>query len=170
MAKITIGYAIGVVLIAATAVWQFSVAATLRTENVQLQQKLISKASVELTTMKQACSDRSQRYFTVLGYSESEAKNGTNTTFRDHYNIRLGRCLMTMDSTSYIKGDEIVQKNLIDTDEKTDFGQYAWTSSIKKRPYDVFLLQCKMSPPAKAETVCHSTEEYDNYINHMLSD
>ncbi len=91
------------------------------------------------------------------------------TTFQNHYSERPGRCLMTVESTGFKDGREVITKSLIDTDERKTFGAYGWVSSDIKKFYEQKPIQCTISPPGKPEGYCHTTEEYNDCVKGMLS-
>jgi hypothetical protein len=76
---------------------------------------------------------------------------------------------MTLEATSFNGGHEVVSKSLIDTDEHTSFGEYAWVSSDTKKAYEQRPMQCAITPPDAAESSCHSTDEYEAYLTEMLA-
>lgn len=114
--KVLLCLAVGYVLGLAT--WEVGVASGLRTQIVEMRHELTERHSAELAAAALSCAARSQRYFTALGYSESQAQDNAFTSFRNHYSRRLGRCLMTIESTSYKISKPVTTKTLFDTDEQ----------------------------------------------------
>jgi hypothetical protein len=169
MAKLVGFAAVGGVVLAALCGWQYKANEDAQRRITLLQQQLSEKGAAQFVATKQSCSDRSQRYFTSLGYDESKADGGTFATFQNHFSARLGRCLMTLEITSYPSGRQVISKSLIDTDEHRSFGEYSWVMSDTKKYYEQKPTSCTLSPPTKPEKNCFSTDEYDEYVKEMLA-
>ena len=169
MAISTSAAAVGGLILVGVAFWQFNGANDAQREVANLKRQLMSHQVADIEMAKHVCADRSQRYFTTLGYDESKLSDDTSTTFQNHYNVRLRRCLMTIESTSYKPPKPVTTKTLIDTDERKVFGNYAWVASTTKKYWDQPPIQCVLSPPDRPESTCHSTDEYDAFVTDLLS-
>lgn len=170
------GAIVGGLVLVGLASWQYKTAqyahlqiAALRQQVGSLRHRLTDKSNSDYDVQRHACSNRSQYYFTSLGYRENETKANGSSTFQNHYSRRLGRCLMTLETSSFTGGREVITKILIDTDERQTFGDYTWVSSDTQKYYEQKPMQCHLTPPDKDESYCHSTDQYDEFVKDMLS-
>lgn len=161
--------ALGLALLAST---QLSNIHKLQAANLELTAKLTDKADKDAAEAKVVCSDRAQAVFQSMGYSD-KGDGGVSAldgqTYTNHYNPLLKRCLMELTITGFSSGTEVIQRSFFDADERTDFGEYSWVASATKKYWEQKPVQCKMTPPGKEKSFCHSTEEWEAYVKSLMT-
>lgn len=144
----------------------------LRTDNAALVARMSNTSQRALLASKAACTDRAERVFRLLGYSENSNGGASGLdaeTFTNHYSVKLKRCLMTVEITNWQNAHEVISKFLMDADERKTFGQMVWVSSDTKKFYEQKPMQCSMTPPDAPEGICETTEQYDEFVKSYMT-
>jgi hypothetical protein len=111
-----------------------------------LTSKLADKVARENLELQQKCAQQAEKIFMQLGYRMDRPTLGISATYQSHYNAKLGKCFMTLDSTG--AGDH---RFLFDAYEQREYAEYM---AMPAR------LNCKLIPSSGRETLCKSEEEY----------
>lgn len=112
---------------------------------------------------------RAAELYRRLGYDETGAGAPKQSSdFNDHYNTTLHRCLIAIEVTSFQGSQEVINKFLLDVDEKRAFGELMWMSSDTKKYWEQKPVTCEMKPPDKDNSFCKSTDEYDAYVDELM--
>jgi hypothetical protein len=86
--------------------------------------------------------------------------------FTNHYNERLNKCFIAIQSTSVDKVASHVYMSLSDAYEGKQYAEYSWFNPIDsgKKYWEVAPVLCKVTMPSGQEIECKSSDEYDQLI------
>ena len=122
----------------------------------------------QLQSAKQDCSNQSERYFGILGYSEnSNTIEPFIASFVDHFSEKYNRCIMvvTLNYLTLGSNSEII----FDVNERVDMGDYSWSPSQTKKYWQQKPRQCSIKKPDKDEIQCATTDEWKDYKKDLMN-
>jgi hypothetical protein len=157
---------------AGVATWEYSAASRRQNEIIKLRTQLADTSAKNLADEKVACASRAHAAFRALGYSETGGSVADSDEFTDHYNPTLRRCLIEVSNSSLkFAGPMVTQtiiRTILDVDERTSFGDYAWVSSQTKEMEDQPPIRCVMKPPGHPATRCGTTAEWEAFVKSLM--
>ena len=124
----------------------------------ELTSKLGDRTTRENLELQEKCALQAERVFKRLGYKESVPQNGVFGTYQSHYNAKLNKCFMTLDSTTTNPDTEFNFKFLFDAYEQRGYGEYT------KKYGEASPTICKLFPSSADESLCTSEEEYKAFV------
>jgi hypothetical protein len=131
------------------------------------------KAKAEISTyskmppveLQEKCANQAREEFKLYRWDKQDSAE-----FTSHYNMKLGRCFMEIrnsDSKSS-PGQVIVSRTVSDAFEGKVFGTYDWATQKDKKYWEVPPLACNVMLPTGVETLCHSSEEFDQLVSQLM--
>ena len=82
--------------------------------------------------------------------------------YENHFNARLGKCLVLISNT-LVNGKQItVGENLSDAFEGRVFGSYIWINPGNKKFWEVSPTECYVISPTGERKDCTSSDEFDD--------
>lgn len=111
----------------------------------------------------QKCSKDSDVYFKLNNFDPD------NTAYENHYNARLGKCFISIESVKIVKDGIERYKNLIDVLEKKEYGYYLYTGkgTMEFKPSWCFL---RPTGNKADEIACNNLGEYDTFTRKYMED
>lgn len=158
--KITVGILIAIVLFL---VWRLNVEIELNRQQqsrvAELTLKISAKTAHENLEMQGKCAQQAGEVFLQLGY-----KNGGFDSYQSHYNTKLNKCFMLIDS---IQGTT-VNKSLLDAYEQRSYAMYMWMADKVKKYWEVPPVTCEFTPPSEDKRRCNSEGEYNTFVSRYM--
>jgi len=84
--------------------------------------------------------------------------------YKDHFNTRLKKCLVLIESRGSLSGEYFNSALLMDAYESRVFAGYSWSSRKGKKYWEVPPLVCQLMPISEEKTECSSREEFDAFV------
>ncbi|MEW9580595.1 hypothetical protein [Paraburkholderia sp. DGU8] len=137
----------------------------LRGQVKQLNAQLADKSGLESLQLQERCAEQAKKVFHALGYKEVQ-QNLNSDSYQSHYNTRLGKCFMAIesDNRTTIPGKEFINRVLLDAFEQREYAEYTWMSSENKKYWEVPPMNCKLMEPSTSEQICKSEDEYKAFV------
>jgi len=88
------------------------------------------------------------------------------TSFTNHYNERLGKCFIDIESMQVDKSthNPTNVKTVYDAFEGKVYAQYIWVGEQGKKYWEVAPMICKVTGTDGKEQLCHASDEFDHLI------
>jgi hypothetical protein len=135
----------------------------LRTQIQQLTSRLGNESRFDQLKLDERCAAQAKSVFQTMGYKEMQI--GVNTdSWQSHYNTKLGKCFMTVESTGVSNETQFVSRILLDAFERRIYGQYTWTSRKDKKYWEVPPMLCVLTQSSMSEQTCKSEGEYKAFV------
>ena len=136
-----------------------------RSQITELTSKLSDSSTRENLELQERCTLQAEKAFKQLGYKDGgELQNGVETTYRSHYNAKLSKCFIGLESNTFVTRTNTLMgtkvKYLLDAYEKRAYGEYMWIPREGKKYWEVPPVLCRLSPLSADENFCKSDEEY----------
>ncbi len=111
------------------------------------------------------CAAQAREEFISEGY-----KPGEMAGFESHYNPRLSKCFVEIQSTdTKVAKPEIMHtKILVDAFEGKEYGSYIWETQRGKKYWEVPPLECKVTLLSGEETRCQTSDEFDRLVKQYM--
>lgn len=84
--------------------------------------------------------------------------------FTSHFNVKLGRCFVSVTNSTMYYGKPAHSKNVVDAFEGKVFANYFWLNSENKQFYEVKPMECKVTLPTGEDVDCKTDTEFDELI------
>lgn len=164
--------AIGILLaIVAVLTWQLTIKN--RTNGQQRKQiegltsQLLNKPKIEDLQLQEKCALQAEKVFRALGYKGIQ-QNGDTDTYQTHYNQKLGKCFMAIESLNMTTASGTTTRFLLDAFEQRGYAEYVWMPRGDKKYWEVPPMVCKLIPTQVSEQACKSGEEYKMFVSHYM--
>lgn len=122
-------------------------------------------ASAHLQNESQQCSQLASAVFTQWGYTSSSTSLGITASYTYHYNNKLGKCFILLDTAMGTTADMTYGQDLSDALTGTKYAEYTetddWTGSVENNFPTCAIYQPKQS--------CSSQADFDSYIKAYLN-
>ncbi len=128
----------------------------------ELNIKIEAKAKTASLELQEKCSKQASEQYVENGWKKEPMASYTN-----HYNERMNKCFVLIESTTPAKpsdGTFFNSKVLFDAFEGKSYGQYDWRSDKVKKYWEVAPFNCKGTLLSGEEKVCHSSDEFDQIV------
>ena len=129
----------------------------------ELKVKLADKTKLVNLELQEKCSSKAKEVFRFMGYNETN-QNGDMAGYQSHFNTKLGKCFMTIESLTVTKGNFVNNSLLFDAYEQREYAEYAWMPRNNKKYWEVPPLICKLIPSSTSEQFCKSEDEYKAFV------
>lgn len=135
------------------------------TRNNQLHSQIADKSRLESLQLQEKCAEQAKKVFHELGYKDSQ-QNGNVDSYQSHYNIKLGKCFLAIESMNITTtpGTQFINRVLLDAFEKREYAEYTWMSDKDRKYWEVPPKVCKLIPSSKNEQICKSDDEYKTFV------
>lgn len=128
----------------------------------ELASKLRDKTDRENLEFQQKCALQAEKIFHQLGWKLNDP-GGTFASYQSHYHQKLGKCFMTVNSTTTGPRGP-TSRYLFDAYEQRGYAEYMWISDAVKKYWEVPPVICKLTPSSVDESLCKSEEEYKAFV------
>ena len=128
----------------------------------ELNTKVEEKTKTASLELQEQCSKQAREQFAENGWKKEPIASFTN-----HYNLKMNKCFMLIESTTPTKpsdGTFFVSKLLFDAFEGKSYGEYDWRSDKVKKYWEVAPINCKGTLLSGEEKNCHSSDEFDEIV------
>ena len=157
--KVVISILLAIIVVLA---WLFtSELATNKQQHTQLSTQLADKTKLENLQLQEKCTQQAEKMFHTLGYKVNQP-NADVDTYQSHYNQKLEKCFMTIESSSLTTG--FINKVMLDAFEQREYAEYTWMPQGDKKYWEVPPKICKLIVSTKNEQTCKSDDEYKAFI------
>jgi Rap1a immunity proteins len=85
-------------------------------------------------------------------------------SYSNHYNTKLGKCLMLIEYRQMVGGNPTQSKVLMDAFEERVYADYFWINTEKKKYWEVPPTNCHLTPSYGKTKDCKSEEEFDAFV------
>ena len=135
----------------------------------QLTTQLAGKSKLENLQLQEKCTEQAEKVFRALGYQGNQ-QNGNGDVYQSHYNQKLGKCFMAIESTNVTTrpGTMFSNKILLDAYERREYAEYTWISQKDKKYWDVPPTICKLITSSASEQTCKSDDEYKAFVANYM--
>jgi len=84
--------------------------------------------------------------------------------YQSHYNTKLKKCLILVESSSWLAKTQTVTVYLSDAYERRIYASYIWYSHPTKKYWEVAPSTCELIPSLRQKKYCTSREEFDAFV------
>jgi hypothetical protein len=133
-------------------------AATIKEQQAQLAAASDALKAGSLT-LQAKCAQQAKTVFVETGYKVSDMAN-----YENHYNTRLNKCLVYLEShpmTGTLGWDN---RTVVDAFENKEYATYLWHSVVDKKYWEVPPVKCNVQAASGAEQACKSVDEFTKLI------
>jgi hypothetical protein len=135
--------------------------AQLEKQNAELTTKLESLSKASDMALQEKCASQADRFAKQGGWDNQQLTDITN-----HYNVKLGKCLVMIENTDVktgrVEGMVYHSKDLFDAFEKQHYGEFV-SSWSQKAGQTTFPL-CSVTSISGELAKCSSSEEFEALI------
>ena len=155
-----------VALIFSIAIFYYFVIFLPRENVIEYQDKQKQENAKQLIMQQQNCSSEASKAYKELGYSS----NDIGSSYTNHWNERLSRCLMEIQNSTSPSGTLMTSKDLSDVLEGKEFASF--TVIRDKKLWEQKPVLCEMYPDGKQDDVkfCNSEAEFDAFVSSYLNE
>ena len=125
-----------------------------------LNEKLTNNAGAALVQLRERCADQAEKSFHQMGYSEN-MDSPYQGFFRNHYNAKLGKCFVAIESTKSVRDKVFTNQFLLDAFENRKYAEF-----IREFPKPPVL--CKLIAHTNDEKFCKSEDEYKAFVDRYM--
>ena len=90
--------------------------------------------------------------------------------YQSHYNTKIGKCLMLVETTDMLGGENSTTAYLIDANECRPYATYVWISRKDKKYWEVPPTACELAPSLREKRDCKTREEFDAFVAEYLEE
>jgi len=84
--------------------------------------------------------------------------------YQSHYNTKLKKCLILIESSSWLAKTQTITVYLSDAYERRIYASYIWNSHPTKKYWEVPPSTCELVPSLRNKKTCTSREEFDAFV------
>src|SRR5262249_18835308 len=122
---------------------------------------------------QERCAQQARRAFQEIQAEAriADKKFGSHelsSDYQSHYNTKIGKCLMLVDTTSSLAGETSMAAYLIDAYERRQYAYYLWMTKKDKKYWEVPPLSCELTPRLNEKRFCTSREEFDEFVANYM--
>jgi hypothetical protein len=129
-----------------------------------------SIARAQSLDQQERCAQQAKRAYAETE-AEFEAYNRAQTQktvrysgdYQSHYNIKLGKCLMLVETRDMIGSQSITTAYVRDANERRQYATYVWMSREGKKYWEVPPMACELTPGLREKRFCKTREEFDEF-------
>ena len=160
--------AIGLLIVAVggLGIFAYSQQMSLRAQS-DVVEKLTAKLEAKARdfSLQEKCAKQARVEFERWGYAKEAFADLTN-----HYNERLNKCFLALETRSADKSGSYINKFLADAYEGKQYAEYSWfnPSGSGQKFWEVAPDSCKVTMQSGQEITCKSSEEYDELIKFYM--
>jgi hypothetical protein len=132
---------------------------------IELTSSLGDRKTRDSLELQEKCALQGEKIFRQQGYTVNQSNPLNYASHQSHYNAKLAKCFVTLDSTSYTSsGTQFTNRSLLDAYEQRAYAEYMWMSHKSKKYWEVPPRICKLIPSSADESLCTSEEEYKAFV------
>lgn len=106
------------------------------------------------------CAAQAKNAFQEMGFKPSDIAG-----YENHYDARLGKCFILVESTDTISPKTIMtHRTLFDAFEGRSYGEYAWRSEENKKYWEVAPFVCRVDSPTGEPQKCKTDDEFKELV------
>jgi hypothetical protein len=118
---------------------------------------------------QERCAQQARRAFQEIKAETQIANKKFGTTeissdYQSHYNTKIGKCLMLVDTTDMVGDETSMSAYLMDANERRQYAFYLWISRKGKKYWEVPPTSCELTPSLREKKLCTSREEFDEFV------
>ena len=98
------------------------------------------------------------------GDPKASGPNKITNDYESHYNPKLNRCFIAIDTTERMGQEYFTTALLMDAFERRVYASYGWMSHTGEKYWEVPPTTCELTPSTKEQTHCSSKDEYDAFV------
>jgi hypothetical protein len=129
-----------------------------------------SIARAQSLDQQERCAQQAKRAYAETD-AEFEAYNRAATqktvrfsgVYQSHYNVKLGKCLMLVETRDMIGSQSITTAYVTDANERRQYATYFWISREGKKYWEVPPMSCELTPSLREKSFCKTREEFDEF-------
>jgi hypothetical protein len=99
-----------------------------------------------------------------------EGLAGNSADYQSHYDTKIGKCLMLVETSDLVNGETSNTAYLIDANERRPYATYVWMSRKGKKYWEVPPLACELAPSLRDKKDCKTREEFDAFVAKYLEE
>jgi hypothetical protein len=101
----------------------------------------------------------------------NEEKREGLSDYQNHFNTKLKKCLMLIETTAADGGRPHVSAMLIDANERRVYAAYYWYNAHGKKYWEVPPTSCELDIHLSGQkTICSSREEFDAFVARYMEE
>jgi hypothetical protein len=90
--------------------------------------------------------------------------------YQSHYNTKLKKCLLLIEATRMLGGENMTTVYLSDAYERRPYANYMWMSRKDKKYWEVPPTECELVPSLRNKRNCTSREEFDAFVAEYMEE
>jgi hypothetical protein len=84
--------------------------------------------------------------------------------YQSHYNVKLGKCLMLVETTDMRGEQSTTTAYVMDANERRPYATFVWMSREEKKYWEVPPMACELTPSLREKRFCKTREEFDEFV------
>jgi hypothetical protein len=128
-------------------------------------------AHAQSLDQQERCAQQAKRAYTEKDAQDRAdmQKMGTGHSrafgdFQSHYNVKLGNCLMLVETTDMSGSEFIKTAYITDANERRLYAIYVWMSKEGKKYWEVPPMSCDLIVSMLEKRACKTREEFDAFV------
>jgi hypothetical protein len=127
------------------------------------------QAHSQTLDQQERCAQQARRAFQQIRAEAkiADKKFGTHemsSDYQSHYNTKIGKCLMFVESMASVGEEMSTTAYLIDANERRQYAYYLWMTKKDKKYWEVPPSSCELTQSFKEKKSCTSREEFDEFV------
>ncbi len=137
--------------------------AKLEKENNELRESIKTAAVIAKLELQGKCANQAKASYAEGGWLKEQL-----ATYTNHYNPKLTKCFMEVQSTTVQGGDVFNNKYVSDAYEGKNYAEYAWKAEKGKKYWEVAPFMCKVEKLSGEVVYCKTTEEFEELVKQFM--
>lgn len=122
---------------------------------------------------QERCAQQARRAFQELDSKDRiEGKQlgmtRTSGDYQSHYNTKLGKCLMLVETTDMFGSSPSTTAYVMDANERRVYATFVWMNLQGKKYWEVPPTTCELTPSLREKKLCATREEFDAFISSYM--
>jgi hypothetical protein len=119
---------------------------------------------------QEVCAKQAKVAFDGYYSARGSAIKPISVNYRSHYNPKLNRCFVSIQTSDMVGNQSVTGAVLIDAFERRIYASYSFTSPELNKKYVGIgtQLSCVLAPLGQAQTLCSSKEEFDVFVTKYM--
>lgn len=120
---------------------------------------------------QERCAQQAKRAYAELdAQNRSEMQkmgigmNRLSSDYQSHYNVKLGKCLMLVETVDMLGSQSTTTAYVMDANERRQYATFMWISREGKKYWEIPPSMCELTPNLREKRFCKTREEFDEFV------
>lgn len=130
-----------------------------------------SIARAQSPDQQEQCAQLAKRVYAEFGVENAAETQKTGSKkvrilgdYQSHFNVKLGKCLMLIETRDMLDSQFIISAYVVDVNERRQYATYAWMSREGKKYWEVPPMACSLALSLRETRICKTRDEFDEFL------